>query len=216
MIRWIHPTQGILSPDKFISIAEKTGLIIPITTWVIKNACMQLNIWQKELKSSHWIIAINISAKEFSQDDFVDIVKKYIHMYEIKANRLKLELTESILVKDIDLVISKMTKLREIGVQISLDDFGTGYSSLQYLRNLPLNQVKIDRVFVNNILNNKNDVAIVKSILLLAESLNLEVVAEGVETKEHYEFLIELGCKLFQGFYLAKPSKIEDIDALVN
>lgn len=216
MIRWIHPTQGILSPDKFISIAEKTGLIIPITTWVIKNACMQLNIWQKELKSSHWIIAINISAKEFSQDDFVDIVKKYIHMYEIKANRLKLELTESILVKDIDLVISKMTKLREIGVQISLDDFGTGYSSLQYLRNLPLNQVKIDRVFVNNILNNKNDVAIVKSILLLAESLNLEVVAEGVETKEHYEFLIKLGCKLFQGFYLAKPSKIEDIDALVN
>ncbi|RXI24621.1 EAL domain-containing protein, partial [Aliarcobacter skirrowii] len=129
---------------------------------------------------------------------------------------LKLELTESILVKDIDLVISKMTKLREIGVQISLDDFGTGYSSLQYLRNLPLNQVKIDRVFVNNILNNKNDVAIVKSILLLAESLNLEVVAEGVETKEHYKFLIELGCKLFQGFYLAKPSKIEDIDALIN
>lgn len=216
LIRWIHPTQGILSPDKFISIAEKTGLIIPITTWVIKNACMQLNIWQKEPKSSSWIIAINISAKEFSQDDFVDIVKKYIHMYEIKANRLKLELTESILVKDIDLVISKMTKLREIGVQISLDDFGTGYSSLQYLRNLPLNQVKIDRVFVNNILNNKNDVAIVKSILLLAESLNLEVVAEGVETKEHYKFLIELGCKLFQGFYLAKPSKIEDIDALIN
>ena len=212
LIRWNHPEQGLIAPDNFIPIAEKTGLILPITTWVIKTACVQLNEWQKEENSSSWILAINISAKQFTQDDFVEKIKKYIYMYEVKFNTLKLELTESILVKDMDMVIEKMQTLREMGVQVSLDDFGTGYSSLQYLRNLPLDQVKIDRSFVNNILENKSDTAIVKSILLLAEALNLNVVAEGVETKEHYEFLIELGCKLFQGYYLAKPSKIENIN----
>ncbi|NVJ53035.1 MAG: EAL domain-containing protein [Campylobacteraceae bacterium] len=212
LIRWIHPEEGMISPDAFIPTAEKTGLIIPIGSWVIKTACKQLETWQKAKETSNWVIAINISAKQFLEEDFIDTIKKYIKQYKVNANLLKIELTESILAKSLDEVKDKMLKIKKLGVQISLDDFGTGYSSLQYLRELPLNQIKIDRSFVSNILDNKADEAIVKSILLFAEALDLQVVAEGIETKKQYDFLVSLGCKLFQGFYFAKPEKIENIN----
>ncbi|RXJ91659.1 diguanylate cyclase [Arcobacter sp. CECT 8983] len=211
LIRWIHPEEGIIPPDSFIPIAEKTGLIIPIGSWVIKTACKQLETWQKAKETSNWVIAINISAKQFLEEDFIDTIKMYIKQYKVNANLLKVELTESILAKSLEEVKDKMLKIKKLGVQVSLDDFGTGYSSLQYLRELPLNQIKIDRSFVSNILENKADEAIVKSILLFAEALNLQVVAEGVETKEQYKFLVNLGCKLFQGYYFAKPERIENI-----
>ncbi|WP_417327820.1 EAL domain-containing protein [Halarcobacter sp.] len=213
LIRWIHPEEGMIPPDTFIPTAEKTGLIIPIGSWVIKTACKQLETWQKSKETSNWVIAINISAKQFLEEDFVSVIEKYLKQYNVKSNLLKVELTESILAKSLEEVKDKMLKIKELGVQVSLDDFGTGYSSLQYLRELPLNQIKIDRSFVNNILENKADEAIVKSILLFAEALDLQVVAEGIETKEQYDFLVSLGCKLFQGYYFAKPVKIEEIDS---
>ncbi|RXK12733.1 diguanylate cyclase [Halarcobacter mediterraneus] len=213
LIRWNHPTRGRISPDDFIPIAEKTTLILPITSWVINTACIQLKQWQKNDYTKDWVLAINISAKQFLEENFVKEMQNYLNIYKIKKNSLKLELTESLLVKDLDTTRDKMKALKDLGIQISLDDFGTGYSSLQYLKKLPLDQVKIDKSFIKNILEDKSDIAIIKSVILLAEALDLQVIAEGVETKEHYEFLKDLGCKLFQGFYFAKPQRIKDIVA---
>jgi EAL domain-containing protein (putative c-di-GMP-specific phosphodiesterase class I) len=211
LMRWEHPEQGMISPSEFIPVAEKTGLILPMGLWAIETACRQLILWQKEPKTVHWILAVNISAKQFTQKEFVDQIKKIFAKYDIGTGTLKFELTESILVDNINTVIQKMKQLKKLGIQISLDDFGTGYSSLQYLKTLPIDQVKIDQSFVQNMHSHKIDIAIIKSILLLAEALNIEVVAEGVETKEHYEVLKELGCKLFQGYYFSKAGKIDDI-----
>ena len=210
LIRWTH-RDGIISPLEFIPIAEKTGLILPIGLWVIEASCKQLAVWQNRSETKNWVMAINISAKQFIQDDFLDSMKSAIEKNSIDTSGLKLELTESVLVDNLDLVIQKMQQLHEIGIKISLDDFGTGYSSLQYLKNLPLDQVKIDQSFVHNILQNDGDIAIIKSVILLGEALNFEVLAEGVETKEHYDLLKKLGCKLFQGYYFAYPKKIDDI-----
>ncbi len=214
LIRWNHPEQGVISPLEFIPIAERTGLILPIGLWVIQSACKQLSLWQKDSVTSKWVVAVNISAKQFKQEKFVKQIEEEVKKSGIKPHGLKLELTESIVVEDLNEVTEKMTLLQRLGIQISLDDFGTGYSSLQYLKNLPINQVKIDQSFVRNMHANKSDIAIIKSVLLLGEALNIEVIAEGVETKEHYERLKQLGCKLFQGYYLARPQKISDIQPL--
>jgi len=211
LIRWNHPNQKVISPLEFIPIAERTGLILPMGAWVIQTACKQLALWQKDPKTSDWGVAVNISAKQFNQEDFIEQVEEVIKKSGIKHNTLKFELTESILVKDLDKVIEKMKLLQKLGIQISLDDFGTGYSSLQYLKKLPIDQIKIDKSFILNMHSHKSDVAIIKGVLLLAEALNIEVVSEGVETKEHYDLLKELGCKLFQGYYFSKPQKISDI-----
>ncbi len=211
LIRWQHPTKGMISPFEFIPVAERTGLIISLGKWILESACEQLALWKKSHATAHWCLAVNISAKQFSQDDFVQDVKAVIQKNDIESSALKLELTESILVDDIDSTRQKMKQLSEVGVSLSLDDFGTGYSSLQYLRILPLDQVKIDQSFVRNMLASKKDVAIIKSVLLLADAFELEVIAEGVETKEHYLFLKELGCRYFQGYYFARPQKSSDI-----
>jgi len=211
LMRWEHPEQGMIPPSEFIPVAEKTGLILPMGLWTIETACRQLILWQKEPKTVHWILAVNISAKQFTQKEFVEQIKEILDKYNIGTGTLKFELTESILVDNINTVIQKMKQLKKLGIQIALDDFGTGYSSLQYLKTLPIDQVKIDQSFVQNMHSHKIDIAIIKSILLLAEALNIEVVAEGVETKEHYEVLKELGCKLFQGYYFSKAERISDI-----
>ena len=216
LIRWNHPEKGMISPAEFIPIAERTGLILPIGLWVMRTACTQLTLWQKNPTTSGWTLAVNISAKQFNQEEFLEQTKKIIKECGIRRNSLKIELTESILVDNIDTVIQKMKQLQKLGIQISLDDFGTGYSSLRYLRNLPLNQVKIDRSFVGNMISNKNDVAIIKAVLLLGEAFELDVVAEGIETEEHFEFLKQLGCKFFQGYYFAYPQKISDIDKTIS
>ena len=211
LIRWIHPKEGVISPDEFIPIAERTGLILPMGLFIIQTACKQLALWQKNSTTKNFIIAVNISAKHFNQEEIVLQIEDAIKKYSVNPEGLKVELTESIFVENIDEVVKKMKLLQEIGVKISLDDFGTGYSSLQYLKNLPLDQVKIDQSFIKNMHSNKSDIAIIKSILLLSDALGFEVVAEGVETKEHYELLKELGCKIFQGYYFSKPQDISDM-----
>jgi len=216
LIRWEHPKEGIISPDDFVPIAERTGLIVPIGIWIIQTACKQLALWQKDSITSKFIIAVNISAKQFNQEKFIEQIEDAIELNSIRPDSLKIELTESILVENLNEVIKKMELLREIGIKISLDDFGTGYSSLQYLKELPLDQVKIDQSFIKNMHSNRSDVAIIKSIILLSDALDFEVVAEGVETKEHYELLKELGCKLFQGYYFARPKNIESINKLIQ
>ncbi len=211
LVRWKHPEQGIISPNDFIPVAEKTGLILSIGSWIIETACKQLILWQNDPKTINWVLAINISVKQFNQKKFVEQLKETLDKYNIRTGTLKLELTETILVENINTVIEKMEQLKKLGIQIALDDFGTGYSSLQYLKILPVDQVKIDQSFVQNMYSNKIDIAIIKSVLLLGEALNIEVVSEGVETKEQYTLLKELGCKLFQGYYFSYPKKISDI-----
>lgn len=216
LLRWNHPTRGFLSPSEFIFVAEKTGLILPIGQWVIKAACKQLAQWKKNKKTANWVLAINVSAKQFKDENFVKNLKYEVLKNEIDYKNIKLELTESVLIDDMEKIIQKMQELKDLGIQISLDDFGTGYSSLEYLKKLPIDQMKIDLSFVMNMLYDKRDVAIIKSILLLGKALKLEVIAEGVETKEHLDNLKELGCDFYQGFYFARPERIETINKLVG
>ncbi|WP_297432390.1 bifunctional diguanylate cyclase/phosphodiesterase, partial [Sulfurimonas sp.] len=215
LIRWNHPKQGLVSPFKFIPIAENSGLIVEIGTWVLQSACKQLAVWQENSKTKEWILAVNVSAKQFAQDDFLTIVKKSIEMYSINPNRLKIELTESLLADDFEAMVQKMQKLRELGIQISIDDFGTGYSSLQYLKMLPINQIKIDQGFIFEMLENHSDQIIVQSIINLGEAFGFDVIAEGVETEEHFEKLKEFGCHYFQGYLFARPEPIENIEKVV-
>jgi diguanylate cyclase (GGDEF)-like protein/PAS domain S-box-containing protein len=214
LIRWQHPENGLISPMEFIPLAERTGQIIPIGLWVIEEACDRLSSWQQDALTADLTLSVNISPKQFIQDEFVDLVEQTIYKYGIKPKSLKFELTESILVDEVSKVHDKMQKLRDLGIQLSLDDFGTGYSSLGYLRNLPLDQIKIDQSFVKGMLTNQSDIAIIKSVLQLGESLQLEVIAEGVETEEHYNVLKSLGCTYFQGYYFSHPQPVGSIVGL--
>ena len=216
LIRWNHPKHGLVSPFKFIPIAENSGLIVEIGTWVLQSACKQLSVWQKNFKTKEWILAVNVSAKQFAQDDFLMIVKNSIEMYSINPNSLKIELTESLLADDFDAMVQKMQKLRELGIQISIDDFGTGYSSLQYLKMLPINQIKIDQGFIFEMLENHSDQIIVQSIINLGEAFGFDVIAEGVETEAHFEKLKEFGCHYFQGYLFARPEPIGKIEKVVE
>ncbi len=216
LIRWNHPEKGLISPIRFIPIAEKTGLIVEIGQRVFREACKQLLSWQQNPKTSRWKLAVNVSAKQFGQDDFISVFKEIVVSSGIRADMLKVELTESLLVEDMKNVIDKMIKLKNMGIKISLDDFGTGYSSLQYLKHLPLDQIKIDQTFVLNMLEDNIDIAIIKTIITLGETFGFEVIAEGVETKEHYEYLKKLGCRYFQGYYFAKPEPIKVIDDIIQ
>jgi len=211
LVRWIDPQRGIVSPLEFIPIAEKTSLIIPLGLWILKTAAKQLALLQANKSTQNLSIAINISAKQFYQEDFVSIIKELIEENALDPRGLKLELTESLLVKDLETVIDKMRELRNLGILLSLDDFGTGYSSLEYLKKLPLDQIKIDQSFVKNMLTNRSDIAIIKTIISLANAFELEVIAEGVETQRHYEALMELGCRAFQGYHFTKPQKAQEL-----
>lgn len=216
LIRWNHPKKGLVFPDEFIPIAERTGSILPMGDWIIEAGCRQLALWQKNDRTKDWVLAINISAYQFKQENFLKNIKTIAKDFQIDYTKLKLELTESIVVDDLDKIIQKMDALRDFGFKISLDDFGTGYSSLQYLKKLPLDQIKIDQSFVRFMFENKNDVAIVKSVLQLGKDFGVEVITEGVESREHFEKLKELGCKLYQGYYFAKPKSIHDINMELN
>lgn len=216
LIRWMHPEYGIVSPNTFIPLAEETGIILPIGKWVIETACAQIKSWQQSTKTRNLILAVNISAKQFHQEGFADQVKAAINSHAIDPKLLKLELTESMMLEDIDNIVITMNALKEIGIQLSLDDFGTGYSSLQYLKLLPLDQLKIDRSFVNDIANDENDRAIVRTIIVMAQSLNFDVIAEGVETQEQQQFLLQNGCKHYQGYLFGKPIPIDEFDLLLN
>ena len=191
---------------EFIPLAEETGLIIPIGNWVLNTACAQLKIWQQNTTTRELLLSVNVSAKQFRQDNFADQVREAVQRHEINPKLLKLELTESMLLENIEGIISSMKLLKEIGVRISLDDFGTGYSSLQYLKRLPIDQLKIDRSFVRDIAVDNSDKAIVSTIIAMSKSLNLEVIAEGVETEEQRLFLLNSDCLHYQGFLFGKPN----------
>ena len=212
LIRWLHPQQGLISPTEFIPLAEETELILPIGQWVFEGACAQIKIWQRDELTRNLALSVNVSAKQFHQKDFVNDVQAAIRYHDISPALLKLELTESMLLKDVESTIETMQALRKIGVQFSLDDFGTGYSSLQYLKRLPLNQLKIDGSFVRDIAVNTSDQAIVCTIAAMANTLELNVIAEGVETKEQYMQLQKSGCRHYQGYLFGKPMPIEEFN----
>lgn len=212
LLRWLHPEQGLISPAMFIPLAEETELILPIGQWVLEGACAQIKIWQGDELTRNFALSVNVSAKQFHQKYFVDEVQAALLYHDINPALLKLELTESMLLKDVESTIETMQTLRKIGVQFSLDDFGTGYSSLQYLKRLPLNQLKIDGSFIRDIAVNTSDQAIVCTIAAMANTLDLDVIAECVETKEQYIQLQKSGCRHYQGYLFGKPVPIEEFD----
>lgn len=209
LLRWRHPSRGLLDPDAFIPIAEETGLILPLGQWVLETACAQLAAWSRHAETAGLSLAVNVSARQFRQASFVDQVRTTLEHFGLDPCRLDLELTESLLLDDIDDTVAKMTSLKALGVGFALDDFGTGYSSLDYLKRLPLSQLKIDRSFVKDLLTDPCDAAIVSAILALARSFGLKVIAEGVETEAQREFLNRIGCGAFQGFLFGRPRPIE-------
>jgi diguanylate cyclase (GGDEF)-like protein/PAS domain S-box-containing protein len=216
LIRWRHPERGLVSPAQFIPLADETGLILPIGQWVLETACAQIKAWQNNPLTRDLVLAVNVSAKQFHQADFVALVQATVQRYAINPKLLKLELTESLLLDNVEDTITTMITLKEIGIRFSLDDFGTGYSSLQYLKRLPLDQIKIDQSFVRDITFDSSDREIVRAIIAIAFSLNLEVIAEGVETKEQRQLLLENGCTLYQGYLFSKPVSIEQFEALLR
>ncbi|MGA9665377.1 MAG: EAL domain-containing protein [Gallionella sp.] len=216
VIRWIHPERGTVSPMEFIPLAEETGLILPIGRWVLETACAQLAFWQRDEWTSDLAIAVNISAKRFHQPGFVQEVQSVVKRHAIDPKLLKLELTESLLLENIEEAVATMGALNDIGVQLSLDDFGTGYSSLQYLKRLPLDQLKIDQSFVRDLASDISDKAIVKTIIAMAQSLGLDVIAEGVETAEQLRILTDMGCTHFQGYLFSKPIPLGKFEAALK
>ncbi|MDD2864953.1 MAG: EAL domain-containing protein [Methylococcales bacterium] len=216
LIRWHHPEQGIISPADFIPLAEKTDLILSIGQWVLETVCSQLKAWGNDPNTQHLILAVNVSAKQFRQSDFVASVLAVLEKTGANPCKLKLELTESMLVDDIEDIIVKMQALRNEGVKFSLDDFGTGFSSLAYLKRLPLNQLKIDQSFVREARTNYRDTAIIHAIIALGHSLDMDVIAEGVETEEDRKFLATHGCNNYQGYFFSKPIPIDMFEKLLH
>ena len=216
LLRWLHPVHGCVPPAQFIGTAEDSSLILDIGQWVLDQACAQLAQWAKQSSRQHLSIAVNVSARQFRDPQFVDHVMASIARAGITPQRLKLELTESVLADAIDVTVAKMGTLQAMGVTLSLDDFGTGYSSLAYLKRLPLNQLKIDRAFVKDLLADTNDAAIARTIISLATSLHLDVIAEGVETPAQRDFLLAQGCEAFQGHLFSRPLPIDALEAFLD
>jgi diguanylate cyclase (GGDEF)-like protein/PAS domain S-box-containing protein len=210
LLRWVHPVRGLVSPADFIPLAEQSGLILPIGQWVLDQACAQLARWAQGPATSGWTLAVNVSARQFRDGGFVPSVQRALACSGADPHRLRLELTESMLHADLDATIARMAALRRLGVRFALDDFGTGYSSLSYLKRLPLDQLKIDKSFVAEITTDPDDAAIARTIVSLARSLRLRVVAEGVETEGQFDFLRRIGCHGYQGYLFAAPLPLRD------
>jgi diguanylate cyclase (GGDEF)-like protein len=213
LIRWVHPELGMVSPAQFIPLAEETGLILSIGLWVLETACARLKIWENDVQTRDLILSVNVSVKQFRQPHFAAQVEQVVRNHGINPNQLKLELTESMLMDDIETMISTMSAINKLGIRFSLDDFGTGYSSLQYLKRLPLSQLKIDQSFVRDLVSDVSDKAIVRTIIAMALSLKLKVIAEGVETEEQRQLLFNKGCAHYQGYLFGKPVPIEQFEA---
>ena len=215
LLRWQQPERGLIPPDEFIALAEKTGLILPLGLWTLGAACEQLAQWARDPQTAHCTVAVNVSAHQLQQADFVQQVQSTLERTGAQARSLKLELTESVLAHDLDDIIVKMTALKALGVGFSLDDFGTGYSSLSYLKHLPLDQLKIDQSFVRDVHTNAYDASIARTIISLGQGLNFGVIAEGVEEAAQRDFLVENGCHNFQGDFFSKPISATEFAAFV-
>ena len=214
LVRW-NSSQGLISPLNFIPLAEETGLIVPFGEWILNEACSQLKKWQQE-GNNGISMAVNLSAKQFAAPDFFPMVQRIVSQSGIDPRFLKLELTESLLLGDIEKKIIILQNLREIGLKISVDDFGTGYSSLSYLSKLPLDELKIDKSFIDNVSDHEDSRAIVSTIIYLARKLRLQTVAEGIETSEQLEFLQQEGCDLYQGYLFSKPVSSAELSQLLT
>lgn len=216
LLRWQHPERGLLAPGEIIPVAEGSGLILPLGEWVLETACATLAQWGRRAHTQHLSLSVNVSAKQLQQADFVEQVLHCVKRSGCNPNRLKLEITESMLLDGREAVISKMARLKGHGIRFSLDDFGTGYSSLSYLKTLPLDQLKIDRSFVCDLMTDPLDADIARTIVTLAHALNLDVIAEGVETLEQSERLSSYGCTRFQGYYFGRPMPLEQLLAAMT
>jgi EAL domain-containing protein (putative c-di-GMP-specific phosphodiesterase class I) len=212
LIRWCHPQRGMVPPSDFIGLAESTGLMLPMGAWVLRTACAQLVAWRDRPETAGLVLAVNVSIVQLSHPDFVANVIRILEETGANPERLKLEITEGMLATDLDDIVDKMTALKACGVGFSLDDFGTGFSSLSYLRRLPLDQLKIDQSFVRHMLGSKKDAAIVQAVINLGKSMDLCVIAEGVETEAQRQFLVENGCATFQGYLFSKPIPAADFE----
>jgi EAL domain-containing protein (putative c-di-GMP-specific phosphodiesterase class I) len=216
LLRWQHPLRGLVAPDDFIPLAEDTGLILPIGRWVMETACAQIKTWENDAHTRELQIAVNVSARQFRQPDFVTQVKNVLADSGANPVRLKLELTESMLLEDVKDTIAKMLAIKQLGVRFSMDDFGTGYSSLSYLAQLPLDQIKIDKAFVCNLPGVTKDETIAKAIITLGLGLNMNVIAEGVETESQRQFLEAHGCHEYQGYLFSRPLTIEALEVFLQ
>jgi diguanylate cyclase (GGDEF)-like protein/PAS domain S-box-containing protein len=216
LVRWNHPRRGMVSPLSFIPIAEESSLILDLGGWVLRTACRQLAAWQQRRQTRFLNLSVNVSAQQFRQTDFVDLLANLLREYAFDAARLKLELTESVVLTDIGDVVTKMRAIKALGLKLSMDDFGTGYSSLAYLKQLPLDEIKIDQSFVRDTVSDPNDAVMVKTIIDLGINFGLHVVAEGVETEAQLTFLQRHGCVTYQGYLFSKPVPIEDFEALLQ
>ncbi|HTN93015.1 MAG TPA: EAL domain-containing protein [Gallionella sp.] len=216
LIRWLSPERGVVPPLEFIPLAEETGQILPIGQWVLEAACAQIKAWQQDALTRKLVLSVNVSVKQFRQPDFADLVKTVIQRHAINPRLLKLELTESLLLENIEDTIATMNTLNETGVLLSMDDFGTGYSSLQYLRQLPLEEIKIPMSFIRNIVTNSNDESIVRTIIAMARSLNIGIIAEGVETEKQRLVLLKNGCTRYQGYLFSKPVPVRQFEELLK
>jgi len=216
LLRWDHPQRGIVQPNDFIPLAEQSGLIIPIGLWVLHTACTQLKLWEKNPLTCNLTLAVNVSARQFSQSEFVEQVCTVLEESGAKATLLKIELTESLVLHDISDTIEKMEALKLLGIHFSIDDFGTGYSSLSYLKRLPINQLKIDRSFVRDIDTDQSDAVIAQTIIGMANTLGFNVIAEGVETESQRACLEKQGCLTYQGYLFSHPISLLDFEKLVN
>ncbi|GAB4214234.1 MAG: hypothetical protein Fur007_10060 [Rhodoferax sp.] len=205
LVRWHSPDRGLVPPGEFIALAEENGLILPLGQWVLEAACAQLVAWAQDAATCDWVLAVNVSARQFAQSDFVQGVRQALQRTGANPQRLKLELTESMLVHDVHDVIAKMNEAKALGVSFSLDDFGTGYSSLSYLKTLPLAQLKIDQSFVRDLLTDVNDAVICRTVVALGHSLGMRVIAEGVETQAQRDALVDMDCDAFQGYFFSRP-----------
>ncbi len=213
LIRWEHPERGMVSPNEFVFIAEETGLIILIGEWVLRTACEQMAIWHKagfnELR-----VGVNLSSLQFRQGNIVKTIKNILAATGLDPQYLELELTESIMMQDVEETIATLWKLKEMGLKLSIDDFGTGYSSMSYLKRFPLDTLKIDKSFIKDVMTDSDDAAITKATIGLAKGLGLTTIAEGVETKEQLTFLRKQGCDQIQGYFISRPVPAEKVEQL--
>jgi EAL domain-containing protein (putative c-di-GMP-specific phosphodiesterase class I) len=216
LVRWQHPERGLVFPGDFIAVAEDTGLVLPMGRWVLGEACRQLREWQARFPTAAplWV-SVNLSSKQLAQPDIAEQIRQVLEETGLPGRSLKLEITESMLMESIDSAAGVLEQLRAMDIQVSIDDFGTGYSSLSYLHRLPLDTLKVDRSFVNGLGVDEERSAIVRTVITLAHNLGLEVVAEGVETREQAQLLRALGCRYGQGYLFSKPVDGEKAEQLV-
>lgn len=216
LIRWLHPERGLISPDDFIPLAEESDLILPIGLWVLQSACEQLKIWKNNPYTAQLNVAVNVSSRQFRQPDFVAQIQQVLQNCGVNPSLLKLELTESLVLENVEETIQKMAAIQHLGINFSMDDFGTGFSSLSYLAQLPLNQLKIDKSFVNKIFEHRDNEMIARTIIAMGIGLGMNVIAEGVETIAQQKFLEASGCLFYQGYLFSRPLPIEELEVYLQ